>query len=181
MTTIKQVGAGEFIDTDLVDDPQPDVLPRRVGFPRPRIYAYVEFPSLERVRYGLYRTTGGPTGGVTESQRVGEYGREPLAQYWEFGDAIKEVGERWAFEEVPFVEVSSKKDYDKVLEAMEIDPRDGDWTKPGLYDFRDEPPTFQDTVEAYELSSMEDEAEQALEFMFQGDEWKEAYAKLKDV
>ena len=50
---------------------------------------------------------------------------------------------------------------------------------PGVYDFRDSPPTQSyESVEAYESSSLEFEAEQILEYMFQGDEWKAALRKL---
>ena len=84
-----------------------------------------------------------------------------------------------AFEEVPFVEVTSKKDYDEALKAMGEAVEDGDWEKPGLYDFRDEPPSYVGSVEDYEMDELERAADDAFELMFQGDEWKEAYEKLK--
>lgn len=172
MSTLN-LGFGNFVDSERVSAPAGVT---SCG----DVYAYAEFPSLERVRFGLRKTTGGPKGDEIDSVQVGSYGMEPLAPYWGFGSALSEVekGSRWAFEEVPYVEVNSKVDYDRALSAMDIDLRDGDWKEPGLYDFRDQPPTFSETLDDYEDSSMEQAADDAFDYMFQGEEWEQAYKKL---
>ena len=124
---------------------------------------------------------GGPKSEQIEHVVVGGYGMEPLAPYWDFKDALGELrrgDKRWAFEEVPLVEVDSKSQYDELLEAMGVDVADGDWQKSGLYDVRDDPPEFRATLDDYELEEMERAADDAIDFMFQGDNWEEAYGKL---
>jgi len=173
MATIIDIGNGVFVDSEPIDGPE--------GAHAPNIYAYASFRSLEHVAFGLMRTTGGPDGEEIDSVEVGGYGMEPIAPYWDVRDAIKDGDSKYAFEEVPLVEVTSKEDYDDALDAVfDVDPMDVDtaWEKPGLYDFRDDPPTYQGSVEDYELESLKDAADQAFEFMFQGDEWEEAYRKL---
>lgn len=173
---ILNLGFGVFVDSERVSAPHGVT---SCG----DVYAWAEFPSLERVRFGLRKTSGGPKGDEVDSVQVGSYGMEPLAPYWDPNDAINELEKsggksRWAFEEVPYVEVTSKADYDRALKAMGIKLRDGDWKKPGLYDFRDEPPSFSETLSDYEDSELERAADDAFEYMFQGDEWEQAYAKL---
>ena len=171
--TIKHIGNGIFVDTEPVEAPDGVEVD-----PKVRIYAYANFRSLEHVAYGLGRTDGGPEDEEMDSERVGEYGMEPIATFWEFKDALNDIDSKYAFEENPFVEVETKKQYDEALEALEIDPEEGAWEKPGLYDFRDDPPSFVSSVEDYELESMTEAADQAIDFMFQGDEWEEAYKTL---
>jgi hypothetical protein len=65
-----------------------------------------------------------------------------------------------------------------VLDLLDRTPPDGDWQGKGLYDFRDDPPSFQGSVEDYELEEMKRAAEEAFDFMFQGDEWEDAYREL---
>lgn len=166
-----------FIDTEPVAAPEPE----DEGV---HVYAYARFRSLEHVAYGLYRTTGGPRDEEIDSEAVGQYGMEPLAPYWEFKDALKEVrgDSKFAFEEVPYVEVASEDDYDEAVDAIDPDFVDSGeptgWEKPGLYDFRDSPPSFQGSVEDYELDEMKRAADDAIEFMFQGDEWEDAFTSL---
>ena len=172
--SIEHIGGGTFVDSDPSQSPDH----KSAGHD---IYPYAYFRSLEHVAFGLRRTDGGPKGSEIASVEVGAYGMEPLVQYWDFGDALEEVkvsDARGAFEEVPLVEVDSKADYDRALFEMDIEPRDGDWKKSGLYDFRDSPPTYSGTVEDYELEEMERAADDAFDFMYQGDEWKEVYEKL---
>jgi hypothetical protein len=167
--TIEHIGSGQFIDTEPVEDEEE------------HIYAYASFRSLEHVAFGLFKTKGGPKAVQIDHEEVGEYGMEPLAPYWEFGHALEmfEGQSKWGFEDQPFVEVTSERDYDDALEALDIKQSDGNWEKPGLYDFRDKPPTFFATVEEYEMGEFERAAEDAFDFMFQGDEWKDAYEKLR--
>lgn len=192
MAKIIHTGGGTFVDAEPIAAPEgtkddPDV----------HVYAYARFRSLEHVAYGLYRTTGGPEDEEIDSEKVGEYGMEPIATYWELKYALDEIEKeseraergqgsftknpRWMFEEQPYVEVTSEQEYDEVLEVLGIDPEDSAWEKPGLYDFRNDPPDFAWTVEDYELEEMTDAADQAIEFMFQGDEWEEAYQALAEA
>lgn len=171
--TVKYVGSGTFADTDEVEL-------KGTSRPSVHIFAYAKFRSLEHVSYGLYRTEGKFDAPEIDSEPVGAYGMEPLAPFSDLGDVLDDVAKHktWVFEEVPYVEVTSKSGYDKAVATMGLDPKEGAWEGPGLYDFRDEPPEFRAKVEDYELESMTDAADQAIEFMFQGDEWKDAYRNL---
>jgi len=167
MAKIIHTGGGTFIDTEEVAPPE-----GTEDDPNVHVYAYAHFRSLEHVSYGLTRTAGGPQDEEIDSEKVGEYGMEPIAPYWELRDAIKEVEReehrRSIFEEVPLVEIEFEEDYDAFLEALGV--QDGAWEKAGLYDARDDPPTYQGTVEQYELEEMERAADDAFDFMFQGEE-----------
>lgn len=173
---IKHTGNAHFIDTDPVEAPE--------GAPQvPDVYSYADFRSLEHVSYGLVRTTGGWNGDEIDSVEVGQYGMEPLSQFWEFSDAIKEIesGGSTLFEDVPYVEVETEEQYNEVLDALELEEdEEGDWQGPGLYDFRDNPPSYQGTVEENELEDMERAADDAFDFMFQGEEWEGVYKELAE-
>lgn len=148
-----------------------------------RIYAYVDVHGTSRLSYGLLMTTGGPRDAVIASKEMRTLELENVAPYWQFYDAIKEMqrsasaGILTSFDEPlgenPLVDVSDKDEYDEALALMNMSPEDGKWKKPGLYNFEESPPTYSGTVEDYEHESMKYEAEQALEYMFQGDEWEE--------
>jgi len=172
-TKLTYLGEDTFVDPDAVEAPEG-------SDPVPHIYAYAHFPSLERVSYGLMRTKGKATDEEIESVKVGSYGMEVLAPYREFKDALEELedGSRHGFEEVPFVEVETHDQYEEALEVIDLAPSDSDWKGPGLYDFRDDPPSFQGSVEAYEQKEMERAADEAIDFMFQGDEWENAFHEL---
>lgn len=175
MSKIIHVGNAVFIDTERVDPPE--------GAPEANIYPYASFRSLEHVEYGLRLMTGGPTSEEIDSEKVGEYGMEPLSSYWDFSDALDAIerGSKYAFEEVPYVEVTTEEQYNEALDALELEEDEGDiFGGPGLYDFRDSPPSYQGTVEENELEDMESAADDAFEFMFQGEEWEEAYRKLAE-
>jgi hypothetical protein len=170
---IIHVGNARFIDGDPVGTEQPPL----------DIYPYAYFRSLEHVEFGLVLTNGGPKGDEIASVKVGQYGMEPLSSYWEFDDALDEIekGSKYAFEEVPYVEVQTEDQYNEVLDALELEEDEGDiFDGPGLYDFRDTPPTYQGTVEDNELADMERAADEAFEFMFQGDEWNDVYQQLAE-
>lgn len=167
MGKLIDVGDGMFIDTEVIKSSEGEVLR-----PDAHVYAYAQFSSLERVSYGLMLTTGGPEDEEIESIKVGSYGMEPIAQFWEFNDAMDALDREESFEEVPLVEIKSQGDYD----TLGFD--ESQWEKPGLYDFRDDPPTYAGTVEKYEADEMMEAADEAIDFMFQGDEWEEAYREL---
>jgi len=182
---IKHTGNGFFVDTEPVAPPDgtPDD-------PDLHIYAFARFRSLEHVSYGLMRTAGGPEDEGIDFEEVGEYGMDPLNPFWEFAVALDEIeganrakrgSESYLFEEVPYVEVTTEEEYNEALDALELEEDEGDiFDGPGLYDFRDSPPSYQGTVEENELMEMERAADDAIEFMFQGDQWEEAYAALAD-
>lgn len=165
-----------FIDTEPVAAPD-----GTEDDPNVHIYAYARFRSLEHVAFGLYRTKGGPRDEEVDSEGVGQYGMEPIATYWEFKDALDDIESKHMFEDVPFVEVTSEDDYNEALEALDIDPDDGAWERPGLYDFRDDPPSYVSSVEDYERESMKEAADQAIDFMFQGDDWEAVYRELAEA
>jgi hypothetical protein len=175
MAKLIDAGDGMFVDPEPVAAPD--------GMPDAHVYAYAQLHSLERVSYGLLLTTGGPEGEEIESMKVGAYGMEPLAPFWEFGDALKELERDGSFEEVPLVEVTSNEEYNEALDVLDKKADagisdDNQWEKPGLYDFRDDPPTYAGTVEEYEQEEMANAADEAIDFMLQGDEWKEIYREL---
>jgi hypothetical protein len=171
---IIDMGDGFFVYSEPVDAPKGVKAAAN-------IYAYAQFHSLERVSYGLMLTTDGPKAKEIDNAKVGAYGMEPLALYMDFRDALEDIEserEFRSFEEVPYVEVTKQKDYEVVLDLLDRTPPDGDWQGKGLYDFRDDPPSFQGSVEDYELEEMKRAAEEAFDFMFQGDEWEDAYREL---
>jgi hypothetical protein len=154
------------------------------------VYAYVEFPSLERAYGGLAlveKTKNGPKEKWVDSVQVDQMTWEnSIAPLTEFKEAVEllEEGAKYGFEEYPYVEVDKEEDYKKALLAIskesegpkEWSPRkkdeDSGWEGPGVYDFRESPPTrVYKSVLEYEMSSMESEADDVLEYMFQGDEW----------
>jgi hypothetical protein len=157
------------------------------------IYAYVKFRGMSRLVYGLMLTTGGPRDEALDDVTVGSFEMsESIAPYWEFHDALKEMDrtleresrrserERLSslFEEVSMVEVGSKGDYNDALHVMGLEPDDGSWEKPGLYDFRDSPPTYSGTLEDYQRESMKYEAEQAIESLWDSGELEAACETL---
>ena len=202
MAVVDVFKGGLFLDKEAIE-PQAimDAAPKE-WFPslsRFKIYGYVEFPSLERAYFGLAAVRGEPSHRWEASVVVGQTEMEVAAPLVDFGDALRHLKEEsdHVFEEYPFVEVTSKADYNRALAIIidVVDPqtsvkawspsvkkkleRASLWEGPGVYDFRDEPPTRSyESVEAYEGLSYADEAEQFLEYMFQGDEWKEALRNL---
>ena len=147
-----------------------------------RIYAYVEFRGNSRLAYGLMMTVGGPRDRVLASEEVGGYETgEGIASYWYFHDALDEVGKKYVFEDEPFVEVDDEDEYNEALELMNIPKSDSEWVKPGLYDFRDHPPSYSGTVEAYVQESMKYEAERALEDLFENEDWDTACKTLLEA
>jgi len=149
-----------------------------------RIYAYVWFHSLFRLSYGLIMTTGGPLDEIVTHEEIRDVELESsVAPYWEFRHAFNmgrllRAIDRSSFDEEPYVQVNDEDEYNHALLALDLSVDDSKWEKPGLYDFRDEPPTYSGSVEEYERESMRLEAEQTLDYMFQGDEWKKACAAL---
>ena len=173
MSKIIHLGNAVFVDTDRIDPPE--------GAPSANVYPYASFRSLEHVSFGLRLTTGGAKDEEIESVEVGEYSMEPLNPFMEFNDAMDEVrrGSKYTFEEVPFVEIENEEQYEEALDALDVEGHP--WEGPGLYDFRDSPPSFAGTVEDSELEALEYAADEAIDFMFQGEEWEKAYSELAEA
>lgn len=137
------------------------------------VYAYVAFFRNDNVSYGLLLTKGGPLDEEIEYEEIGEYNlSEDFAKRRDFDAALREFEnsypkQRQRFEDVPFVEIVREQQYNKLLSEMGLE--DGDWNGPGLYDFRDEPPSYAMTVEEYVAACVKEEAEQALSNVFEED------------
>lgn len=162
--SVKQVKDDTFVDTDSLE-----------GYNN--IYPYIWFPSLERVVYGLFKTVGGPEDEEIDSVEVGGHPCEPIAPLTDFGMASDMLDSEYAFEEYPFVELEYEEDFN---EAARIINKDADWEGPGVYDFRDMSKAYE-SVEEYESEALEQEADMALDFMFQGEEWQDAAKELSAV
>lgn len=189
---LKHIGNANFVDTDPMD--VSEIVPEDLrGW---NFYPYVEFPSLERAYSGFIlakkspvRTAIGRIYGTLDRPTTWENSIAPLL---DFNDTIRELREerrrRSLFEELAYVEVIDRKAYQMLLEGeyVVLGPKDwvpgksrkaldwSEWKGPGVYDMREVPPQRNyRSVEEYELESMEYEAKQVLDDMFQGDEWKE--------
>lgn len=160
-----------FIDSDPVE-----------GFKN--MFIYVDFPSLDRAHVGFYLTKSGPKDPEIDSVKVDTTGFDPsnVAPLTDHSEAVKMLksGDFQPFAEYPYVEVASKEAYDELAGAAGADPHETwEFDGPGVYDFRDKPPTKSyDSVEEYELQGMQSAADDCIEFVFQSDEWKTAADKL---
>lgn len=132
------------------------------------IYPYVRFQN-DNVWYGLMLTTGGPKDRAIAREALGEhYLSDDFAEYWDFSDAIAGIVNKFPkhmflFDDNPFVEIKTKKDYDRAI--SEMNHESSGWEKPGLYDFRDEPPSYYSTVEDFVRVAIIAEAEDVLSSM----------------
>jgi hypothetical protein len=165
------IGGATFVD----DDP---IAKTAEGH---QVYAWVEFATAERAYYGLSLHETDYKSRKIDSIQVGvQTFSEPVGVASEFEEALDalERGAKYVFEEYPAVEINSEADYKRVLEAQGLEEDEGDWQGPGIYDFRDTPPSFIGTTEEYEIEQMKFWADSVLDYMFQGDEWKEALAEL---
>ena len=143
------------------------------------VYAWVRFNSLERAEYGLTMTEGAYNAPGVDSVGVGEstFDSSTIAPMTDFDEAIKNINDKFIFEEFPMVEVKSEDEWNRLVEvkSAEASPT---FEGPGVYDFRDFTKAFA-SVEEYEKTEMEYWADDTLEFMFQSDEWKEKLAELQ--
>jgi hypothetical protein len=171
---LQHVGGGRFVDDPLTEDEirraaPKEWTPRLQGL---QVRPWVEFVTLETARYGLLLFD--PEGREIDTKTVGRDrlspdGVAPLTLFEEAFDLVRR--ESRLLDEYPFVEVETKEKYDLVREAQAVE--ESGWEGPGVYDFRERPPTRQaESVEAYELEGMEFWAGDILDGMFQGDEWK---------
>lgn len=163
-------------------------------------YPYVEFSSLERAYGGFVLAKKPPKKSQHHDHGRHIYGTLDRPTTWEnsiaplldFNDALSELKDerrhRNLFEIVSLVEVIDRKAYQMLLEGeyQVLGPKDwvpgksrkaldwSEWKGPGVYDMREVPPQRSHrSVEEYEQESMEEEAKQVIDEMFQGDEWKE--------
>ncbi len=198
---VEHVSGTLFMDSDAIS--AEDILAKAPkdwfpGLSRFNIYPYVEFSSLERAYYGLAAVKGGPASKWIASAAMGTMEMENPAPLTEFSEALQLLEDErdHLFEEFPFVEVTNEDDYNRALAVILDVPiqksvkdwspivkakleKESSWMGPGIYDFRDEPPTHHvDTVEAYEIEGLGFEADSILEYMFQGDEWKKTLREV---
>lgn len=204
--SIIEVTPGSFIDDEPVGEDDVKRELARLGAPpseAPRfrdIYPYVQFHSLERASYGLVLTAGAPRGRTLDYEETGETGFENLAPLNDLDDAVEnlERGDEVVFEEAPYAEILDEADYNRTLRAAagEVDDEPEEWEPgkepagapegepsvwdgPGVYDLRDLPPTKSwPSVEEYEAEAMDREASDLVDFMFQGDEWRDTLRDL---
>jgi len=173
-----------------------------------KIVPYAEFPSLERVSLGLaliYTTqqelkdikVKKGERKVLDSIELREVPySEPFVRYTEAYDLEGDEGS-YVFEEEPFVNVGGKKDWKKLKESHDSaygsyrkkqgwDPVAAEYEGPGLYDARDMSRQYK-SVEEYELSAMETQADEMIDYIFsgglmgsdlRGNEWVEAFETL---
>jgi hypothetical protein len=201
---LKHVGNGRFVDEDPLSlDEIRKAVPEGMPSIEPyQIFPWVEFYSLEGAGYGLIAIGEGKP---SISEETGTLGFDPstIAPLTEFDEMIKtlEEGERFLVEEFPFSEITEERDYRRAVAAclenkefkaspLDWSPRDklrdnvrvkyeSQWGGPGIYDMRACPPEkHADSVEEYELSGMEGEAGETLDYMFQDDGWKNSLRNL---
>jgi hypothetical protein len=176
---LQHVGGGRFVDDPLTEDEVRRAAPKE-WTPRLRglqVRPWIEFVTLETARYGLLLSD--LEGREIDSEKVGrETFTDPIAPLTLFQEAFDLVRrESRLLDEYPFVEVETQEQYDLVREAQAVG--ESEWEGPGVYDFREQPPTrHAESVEAYELEGMEFWAGEVLEGMFQGDEWKRTLLEL---
>lgn len=198
---LKHVGNANFVDTDPMDVSE-IVQEDLKGW---NFYPYVEFSSLERAYSGFVLAKKPPKKFKHHDMERHIYGTldrpttwdQSIAPLLDFNDAIKELREerrrRNLFEELAYVEVIDRKAYQMLLEGeyVVLGPKDwvpgksrkaldwSEWKGSGVYDMREVPPQRNyRSVEEYELESMEYEAKQVIDDMFQGDEWKELVEQM---
>lgn len=151
------------------------------------IYAYVEFTSGDHLIYGLVRTTGGPKDRILDRKEIGgwEFAGAP---YWEFYDAYKAMdatlsresrhSERqrisFLFADNPMVEVREEGDYEDTLKLLDLSPKANGWEGPGLYDFRDSPPSYSGSLLNYTREAMKEAAATAIQDMWDNESWEPA-------
>jgi hypothetical protein len=201
---LKHVGNSRFVDDEplsLEEIRKAAPLEWVPGLERYSIFPWVEFYSLERAGYGLVAIGEGKPS-VSKEVREQQFDPSTIAPLTEFSEAIKalEDGETYLADEFPYVEITEERDYRRAVAAcleikgskaspLDWSPRDrqdekrvkyeSKWEGPGVYDVRECPPSkHAASVEEYELDGMEAEASDVLDFMFQGDEWKDSLREL---
>lgn len=169
---IKYLGRGNFMDEEPVEGTD-------------NVFPYVEFPSLERADYGL-SLRDMKTQGEIDSIEVGDTTFDPsaIAPLSDFKEALEALEDDigYLLEEFPMVEVTNEnqwKQVQKIMSAKQPDTNPPVWDGPGVYDFRELTKSY-DSVEEYELESMEYWANDVMDGMFQSDDWKNDLKKLLD-
>ncbi len=138
------------------------------------VYPYVRFRG-DHMTYGLLLTTGGPEDKAIAREQIGEhYLPENFVGFWSALGAIEEIANKYPkyahlFRVNPFVHVRHEKEYDAAISEMNLEVEGSGWEKPGLYDFRDEPPSFVTTVEDYVKEAVKRKAKDVLGSLEQDD------------
>jgi hypothetical protein len=178
-----------FVDDDPVDLEK--ALPKdwSPALRKISVYWLVEHPTMHRTRTRLAIIKGSPRNGtILDSVNVdtNEW-EESNAPLTDIGEAIEMYRKEqdFIFEEFPYVEVEQESDYNRAVGGHGIGPKDWSpiapdsaWSGPGVYDFRDRPPTrAYKSVEEYEFEGMEERSKQVLESTYD-DDYKEPLMKL---
>jgi hypothetical protein len=129
------------------------------------VYPYVKINGDE-VEWGLMLTDGGPEDKIIEYEPVAQTSLpEDFIKFWRFKDALHDIvqtyphhARMWLIS--PFVSVHSEKDYDEAVSEMSLEG--SAWKRPGLYDFRAEPPVFYKTLDDYIHELARNKAEELL-------------------
>lgn len=183
-------GNGEFVDEHPVDLEK--ILPKEwsPALKGVEMYWMVEFPSPYRTAEVLILTKKGPKGKILEQINVhSSEWEESMAPLTDTEEAISmyQKDKKYAFEEFPYVDLETEEQYIRAIENERLGPKDWSpkqkkksemWQGPGIYDFRDHPPTRSyKNLDVYETSGMEERARQVLESTYDGD-YKEPMRKL---
>lgn len=170
---------GVFVDTTPIDIAK--ILPKDWS-PKPKgikVYWIVDIISPTRTYESLAIYKKNPQGQLIDSETIqtNEW-EESYAPLTDISGAADEYqsGSRIGFEEFPYVEVESETAYNFAV-LGEQTPKDWSprkkesaWEGPGVYDFRDRPPTrAYESLKAYEMAGMEERARQVWESSW-GDE-----------
>lgn len=186
MALFSRPGTVAFVDETPMDIA--DMLPE-FGDPRLEergltVHGYADVLS-ERVDYGIALMEGGASGKIVDSREVGSTTyAEHHSITSDLPDALEHLksASKYHFEEYPLVVLETEDEYRQALQASDLPafPEDWDprkkhkeslWTGPGLYDFRDIPPTKSfGSIEEYEAGNMESRADECLDMMHEDDE-----------
>lgn len=189
------VGGSVFVDDEKVDVKKAAPRDWSPATAQLSVYPYVRFPSMERSEFGLALTKGAPTDPWIDWEKVGDNRyMEPIAPLADVRDAQKTMERyRGMLDEAPYAELDDENVYLELLathlkegiseigswtpEKLARVREESHWDGSGVYDLRDMLKAHA-TVEDYERESAQYWADQDLEGMFQGDEWKKALPKL---
>lgn len=182
-------GDGVFVDDEPLDLAK--MLPKDWSpvLRKVSVYWMVQHPTTHRTYQTLAVIKGSPKKGkILDSVDLytNEW-EESNAPLTDLGEAIEMYRRKqdFIFEEFPYVEVETEEEYNLAISGHRTGPKDWSpkspdsaWSGPGVYDFRDRPPTrAYKSVEEYELEGMEERARQVMDTTYD-DDYKKPLKKL---
>lgn len=182
-------GDGVFVDDEPVDLER--VLPKdwSPALRKISVYWMVELPSMFRTYQMLAIIKGSAKKGKIQDV-VNIYTNEweeSYAPLTDIGEAVEMYRRdtKHIFEEFPYVNVETEDEYNRAISGRFGGPKDWSpkgpesaWVGPGVYDFRDRPPTRSyKSVEDYEMVGMEERAKQVMDTTYD-DDYKKPLRKL---